>query len=90
MQYCVQKEDACWYSTDQKEYRGGAQRVVTLDDAYLSAQAAIIRERLKMAGVRLGTILNTRLAKNASGLGSHDLRRIPFRARKLMFEYAEP
>jgi hypothetical protein len=61
IQYCVQKEDACWYAPDQLEYKGGAQRVVTVDDAYLTAQAATVRERLKMAGVRLGAILNTAL-----------------------------
>ena len=61
VQYCVQKEGACWYATDQQEYRGGAQRVVTVDDAYLTAQAALVRERLKMAGVRLAAILNTAL-----------------------------
>ena len=59
VQYCVQKEGACWYAADQPEHRGGAQRVVTVDDAYLTAQAATVRERLKMAGVRLGAILNT-------------------------------
>ena len=61
VQYCVQKDDACWYAPDQLEYRGGAQRVVTIDDAYLTGQAATVRERLKMAGLRLGAILNTAL-----------------------------
>ena len=61
VQYCVQKNDACWYAPDLPEYRGGAQRVVTVDDAYLTAQAATVRERLKMAGVRLAAILNTAL-----------------------------
>jgi hypothetical protein len=58
VQYCMQKEDACWYASDQLEYRGGAQRVVAVDDAYLKAQAGTVRGRLKMAGVRLGAILN--------------------------------
>ena len=61
VQYCVQVADACWYAWDQPEYKGGVQRVVVVDDAYLTAQAAIVRERLKMAGVRLGAILNTAL-----------------------------
>ena len=61
VQYRVQKNDACWYATDQEQYRGGTQRVVTVDDAYLTAQAATVPERLKMAGVRLGAILNTAL-----------------------------
>ena len=57
----MQKDDACWYAPDQPEYKGGAQKVVTVDDAYLTAQAAAVRERLKMAGVRLAAILNTAL-----------------------------
>ena len=32
VQYCVQNGDACWYAPDQPEYRGGAQKVVTVDD----------------------------------------------------------
>jgi len=28
VQYCVQKEEACWYAPDQQEYGGGAQRVL--------------------------------------------------------------
>ena len=61
VQYCVQVADSCWYAWDQPEYRGGAQRVVTVDDPYLTAQAATVRERLKRAGVRLAAILNTAL-----------------------------
>jgi hypothetical protein len=61
VQYCVQVADACWYALGQPEYKGGAQKVVVVDDAYLAAQAVIVRERLKMAGVRLGAILNTAL-----------------------------
>jgi hypothetical protein len=61
VQYCIQKDDACWYATNQQEYRGGPQRVVAVDDAYLDAQAATVRERLKKAGVRLAAILNTAL-----------------------------
>jgi hypothetical protein len=61
VQYCIQKEGACWYANDQQEYRGGAQRVVSVDDAYLDTQAATVRDRIKRAGVRLGAILNTAL-----------------------------
>jgi len=61
VQYCVQKENACWYAAEQQEYRGGPQRTVTVDDAYLAAEAATVREQLKKAGVRLGAILNTAL-----------------------------
>ena len=61
VQYCVQVADSCWYASDQPEYKGGAQKVVVVDDAYLTARAATVRERLKMAGVRLAAILNTAL-----------------------------
>ena len=39
VQYCVEKDDAFWYAADQQQYRGGPQRVVAVDDSYLSAQA---------------------------------------------------
>ena len=52
---------ACRYSADQQQYRGGAQRTVTVDDRYFAAQAVMVREQIKRAGVRLGAILNTAL-----------------------------
>ena len=36
-------------------------KIVVVDDPYLTAQAATVRERLKMVGVRLGAIINTAL-----------------------------
>jgi hypothetical protein len=39
VQYRLQKNDACWYASDQEQYRGGIQRVVTVDDAYLTNRA---------------------------------------------------
>ena len=58
--YCIQKDDACWYAPDRKEFRlGQPLRKVIADDDYLSKQAPIVRERIKMAGVRLGAMLNT-------------------------------
>ena len=61
VQYCVQVADSCSYAWDQPEYKGGAQRVVIVDDPYLTAQAATVLKRLKMAGIRLAAILNTAL-----------------------------
>ena len=55
---------------DQPEYRRAPQRVVAVDDAYLAAQASVVRERLKMAGVRLGAILNIALRRAARDFGS--------------------
>jgi hypothetical protein len=59
--YCVQKDGACWYSADQREYQGGNKRVVDIDDGYLAAQGPIVRERLKAAAIRLAAILNVAL-----------------------------
>jgi hypothetical protein len=59
--YCLQKDGACWYSADQREYHGGDKRVVDIDDGYLAAQGPIVRERLKKAAVRLAAILNVAL-----------------------------
>jgi hypothetical protein len=59
--YCVQKDGACWYSADQREYHGGDKRVVDIDDGYLAAQGPIVRERLKAAAIRLAAILNVAL-----------------------------
>ena len=59
--YCLQKDDACWYSADQREYHGGDKRVVDIDDGYLAAQGPIVRERLKAAAIRLAAILNVAL-----------------------------
>ena len=61
VQYCILKGDACWYSADQQQYRSGPKRVVAVDDAYLAAQASVVSDRLKMAGIRLGAILNIAL-----------------------------
>jgi hypothetical protein len=66
VQYCGKKNDGCWYAADRISYRGGSQKMVAIDDEYLSAQAATVRERLKTAGVRLAAILNTVLATGDS------------------------
>jgi hypothetical protein len=46
-------------------YRSGGPRTVRADDAYLAAEADTVRERHKVAGVRLGAILNTALEAEA-------------------------
>ena len=65
--YCIQKDDACWYAPDRRAFRAGEpMRNVTVDDDYLAEQAPIVRERIKMAGVRLGAMLNTIFAPGIS------------------------
>jgi hypothetical protein len=71
VQYCVQKQGECWYATNQKTYPGsGPKKKVDANDAYLSLHAPTVRERLKIAGVRLAAVLNTALAEPASGPSS--------------------
>jgi nuclease S1 len=90
VQYCVQKQGECWYSANQRTYPGtGPKKRVDANDAYLALQAPTVRERLKMAGVRLGTILNTAFGQippaevasaalpRASLLAAPDRRRAP-------------
>ena len=65
--YCIQKDDACWYAPDRKEFSlGQPMRNVIADDAYLTKQAPIVSERIKMAGIRLGSMLNTIFAPAVS------------------------
>jgi hypothetical protein len=57
--YCEMVDGECWYEQSRKEYvKGDGKKVVLTDDRYLDRHAPIIRDRLKMAGVRLGRILN--------------------------------
>jgi nuclease S1 len=63
VQYCVQKSGECWYAANQKTYPGGQRKNVDVNDAYLTEHAPTVRERLKMAGVRLAAVLNTALGE---------------------------
>jgi hypothetical protein len=58
VQYCVRKDDACWYSNEAMAFPSRP-RSVEMDDAYLELHAPLVRDRLKRAGVRLAAILNT-------------------------------
>jgi hypothetical protein len=57
--YCVKKDDACWYATDNNKLdRNEEKRMLVVDDAYIERQLPTIKERLTQAGVRLGHLLN--------------------------------
>jgi len=57
--YCVKKDDACWYATDNNKLdRNEEKRMLVVDDAYIERQLPIIKERLTQAGIRLGHLLN--------------------------------
>jgi nuclease S1 len=58
VQYCIEHNEACWYSPDEPQF-AGKRRVVEVDARYLDEQAPVVRDRLKRAGVRLAAILNT-------------------------------
>lgn len=60
VQYCVLKNDSCWYSNEALRFPSRP-RSVAIDDAYLEAHAKPVRDRLKRAGVRLAAILNVTL-----------------------------
>ena len=75
VQYCVQKQGECWYTATQKTYPGnGPKKKVDANDAYLGTHAPIVRDRLKMAGVRLAAVLTTALAQAESAAGPSALR----------------
>ena len=57
--YCVKKDDACWYATDNNKLdRNEEKRMLVIDDAYMERQLPTINERLTQAGIRLGHLLN--------------------------------
>lgn len=57
--YCVDREGACWYSSDNMILDAGEpRRRLTIDDGYAAAHIATIERRLRQAGVRLGALLN--------------------------------
>jgi hypothetical protein len=78
--YCVMVSDTCQYAADNREFgEGEPERVVFIDDGYLDRNAAIARERIAMAGVRLAGLLNRALGdhgpeRRAARLGA----RAPF------------
>ena len=60
--YCVMVGEACQYEAGNHEYaEGEPKKVVVVDQAYLDTHAAVARERIAMAGVRLAGLLNQAL-----------------------------
>ena len=66
--YCIQKEGHCDYSADRRELERTlvppalGKRVFTPSGDYEDQFGALVAQRLKMAGVRLGALLNRMLA----------------------------
>jgi hypothetical protein len=64
--YCVMVGEACQYEAGNHEYaEGEPKNVVVIDQAYLDTHAAVARERIAMAGVRLAGLLNQALGDHA-------------------------
>jgi len=62
VQYCFRKNDGCWYSETSRTYdvegEDTEQREITITPDYEDLHGPIVKERIKQAGVRLGSILN--------------------------------
>ena len=57
--YCVQKQGACWYSSDNMMLnKGEPLRNIDISEDYLETHTAIISQRLQQAGIRLAELLN--------------------------------
>lgn len=60
--YCVRTPPACWYDSSNPALDPGEPlKTVLVDQVYVEAAAAIIRERLKRAAVRLARLLDQAL-----------------------------
>ena len=60
--YCEQKEGACWYSSDNRVLnKGEPLRYIEITEDYLEMHAAIVSQRLQQAGIRLAELLNQAL-----------------------------
>jgi len=60
--YCIQKQGACWYSSDNMMLDQGEEwRNLTITADYLQMHAPIIKLRLQQAAIRLAQLLNMSL-----------------------------
>jgi len=57
VEYCILKGDVCQYDESRVKYDNQQTRSVAVDQAYLQSQSERVRTRLKMAGIRLGALL---------------------------------
>jgi hypothetical protein len=61
VQYCIQHDGGCWYAPEAQQFNG-TPRTIEITAHYLAAEAPIVRNRLKRAGIRLAAVLNAALA----------------------------
>ena len=58
----MQKNNACWYETNNRELDlDEDKKVVNVNEAYMERHLPTIRLRLTQAGMRLGRLLNQAL-----------------------------
>ncbi len=77
--YCVMVGNECWYDIDRRLFTGGEPKMVIADEAYLKAQAAVVRQRLKQAGVRLAAVLDSVFADVDAESATPEARAIALR-----------
>jgi len=70
-QYCVQKNNECWYSNTDREL-GASRKTVATNSQYLALHAPAVAKRLKVAGVRLAAILNVVFAETETANRSRE------------------
>jgi nuclease S1 len=62
VEYCVTTATGCLYEEDNEVYDADEdQKVVTVDEAYMTRHLPTITQRLTQAGIRLGALLNQAL-----------------------------
>jgi S1/P1 Nuclease len=62
--YCVSDDATCKYSATQAEFdEDKPEKITKVDKQYIQDHAAVVRQRLKQAGVRLAELLNQALGQ---------------------------
>ncbi|MGI9220462.1 MAG: S1/P1 nuclease [Woeseiaceae bacterium] len=62
--YCVQKQGACWYSSNNMMLDDNEPwHTLKIDNEYLRRHAPLVQKRLQQAGIRLAQILNQSLIR---------------------------
>jgi hypothetical protein len=86
VEYCVMVDGACQYEAENRELDDGEpEKEVLVANGYLDTHAQVVRERMVMAGVRLGGLLNRALGAQTpeTSLRTEMLGRIETISREL-------
>ncbi|MBO9198163.1 S1/P1 nuclease [Rhizobium sp. 16-449-1b] len=74
VEYCILKGDVCQYDESRVKYDNQQTRSVVVDQSYLQRQSDTVRTRLKMAGIRLGALLEKVFGENDQVVAARSLR----------------